>query len=91
MKKTLIGFVSSNKMQKTVIVTVERMIEHPRYKKTIKRHSKFYAHTEIPLKVGDLVEIEETRPLSKLKRWRVRRVIKRVEEESLEVQDDQTI
>lgn len=91
MKRSLIGVVSSNKMQKTVVVKVERMIEHPRYKKIVKRFSKFYAHTEIPLKVGDTVEIEETRPLSKLKRWRVRRVIKRVEEESLEVEDDKTL
>lgn len=91
MKRNLIGVVSSNKMQKTVVVKVERMIEHPRYKKIVKRFSKFYAHTEIPLKVGDTVEIEETRPLSKLKRWRVRRVIKRVEEESLEVEDDKTL
>lgn len=91
MKRSLIGVVSSNKMQKTVVVKVERMIEHPRYKKIVKRFSKFYAHTEIPLKIGDTVEIEETRPLSKLKRWRVRRVIKRVEEESLEVEDDKTL
>lgn len=91
MKRSLIGVVSSNKMQKTVVVKVERMIEHPRYKKIVKRFSKFYAHSEIPLKVGDTVEIEETRPLSKLKRWRVRRVIKRVEEESLEVEDDKTL
>lgn len=91
MKKSLIGVVSSNKMQKTVVVKVERMIEHPRYKKIIKRFSKFYAHTEIPLNIGDIVEIEETRPLSKLKRWRVKRVVKRVEEEGMEVNDDQTI
>lgn len=91
MKRTLIGVVSSNKMQKTVVVKVERMIEHPRYKKIVKRFSKFYAHTEIPLKVGDTVEIEETRPLSKLKRWRVRRVVKRFEEEAMEVEDDKTL
>lgn len=91
MKKTLIGTVSSNKMQKTVVVKVERMIQHPRYKKYIKRFSKFYAHTEIPLNIGDIVEIEETRPLSKLKRWRVKRVVKRVEEEGMEVEDDKTL
>lgn len=91
MKRTLIGVVSSNKMQKTVVVKVERMIEHPRYKKIVKRFSKFYAHSEIPLKVGDIVEIEETRPLSKLKGWRVRRVVKRFEEEAMEVEDDKTL
>ncbi len=91
MKRTLIGVVSSNKMQKTVVVKVERMIEHPRYKKIVKRFSKFYAHSEIPLKVGDTVEIEETRPLSKFKRWRVRRVVKRFEEEAMEVEDDKTL
>lgn len=91
MKRTLIGVVSSNKMQKTVVVKVKRMIEHPRFKKIVKRFSKFYAHSEIPLKVGDTVEIEETRPLSKLKRWRVRRVVKRFEEEAMEVEDDKTL
>lgn len=91
MRKSLIGTVVSNKMQKTVVVKIERIVTHPRYKKQIKRWSKFYAHSELPLSIGDIVEIEETRPLSKLKRWRVKKVIKRIEEKSLEVENDQTI
>lgn len=65
------GVVISNKMQKTVVVKVERTFRHPTYGKVIKRAKKFYAHHEEPLQVGDVVNIVETRPLSKLKRWRV--------------------
>jgi len=91
MKKRLIGEVISNKMQKTVVVKVERLVKHPLLKKYIKRHSKFYAHTDVPLEIGDIVEIEETRPLSKLKRWRVRRIVKSVpREETSEVKNDKT-
>lgn len=66
------GIVISNKMQKTVIVKVERTLRHPQYGKIITRSKKFYAHNEsTPLQIGDEVKIVETRPLSKLKRWRV--------------------
>lgn len=66
------GVVVSNKMQKTVVVKLERTFPHPRYGKIITRSKKIYAHNEDkPLQIGDLVEVEETRPLSKLKRWRV--------------------
>jgi len=66
------GTVVSNKMKNTVVVTVERTMQHPRYGKVIKRNKKFYAHTENDnLQIGDKVTITETRPLSKLKRWRV--------------------
>lgn len=66
------GVVVSNKMQKTIVVEVERTMRHPKYGKVMTRGKKHYAHNESkPLKVGDEVEIEETRPLSKLKRWRV--------------------
>lgn len=67
------GIVVSNKMQKTVVVKVDRTFSHPQYGKTITRAKKFYAHHEsdTPLKIGDTVKIVETRPLSKLKRWRV--------------------
>jgi|YelNatPaOPRAMG01_1025707.scaffolds.fasta_scaffold01396_12 small subunit ribosomal protein S17 len=91
MKKVLIGTVVSNKMQKSVVVKTERIITHPRYKKQIKRWSKFYAHSELPLSIGDIVEIEEVRPLSKLKRWRVKRIIKRIEDKTLEEENDQTL
>lgn len=66
------GVVVSNKMQKTVVVKLERTFPHPRYGKVITRAKKIYAHNEDkPLQIGDVVEVEETRPLSKLKRWRV--------------------
>ena len=70
-RKTKKGTVVSNKMQKTLVVEVETIMQHPRYPKTIKRNRKYYAHTEQPHQIGDNVEIVETRPLSKLKRWRV--------------------
>lgn len=70
-RKTKTGTVVSNKMNKTVIVKVERTMQHPRYGKVIKRARKFYAHTENDHQIGDTVTITETRPLSKTKRWRV--------------------
>ena len=81
-RKTLVGVVVSDKMDKTVVVRVERMIRHPLYKKYIKRHKKFYAHDpENSAREGDVVRIMETRPLSKLKRWRLVEVIRRSGEE----------
>ena len=77
-KKQITGTVVSNKMQKTVVVKVERIKEHPRYKKRYKVHKKYKAHDEKgECKVGDKVIIEECRPMSKEKRWRV---IKKVDE-----------
>lgn len=71
-RRTKKGVVVSNKMQKTVVVRVERTFSHPKYGKVITRGKKYYAHDESnSLKVGDEVKIIETRPLSKLKRWRV--------------------
>jgi small subunit ribosomal protein S17 len=75
-KKSEVGVVASDRMVKTIIVEVERLIEHPKYGKRIRRSSRFYAHDEKrEAKVGDKVEIVETRPLSKTKRWRLVRVI----------------
>lgn len=91
MKKVLIGTVVSNKMEKTVVVRTENIVTHPIYKKQVKRWSKFYAHTELPLSIGDIVEIEEVKPLSKLKRWKVKRVIKRIEDKKMEEENDQTL
>ena len=69
-KKIREGVVVSAKMHKTVTVNVERTISHPRYKKIVKRSKKYYAHDEKDdLKEGQKVKIQETRPLSKLKRW----------------------
>lgn len=72
-----IGVVTSDKMQKTVTVRVDRTIPHDRYKRYVKRTSKFMAHDEREqCKVGDTVEIVESRPLSGKKRWRVRRIVR---------------
>ena len=77
-RKVLRGRVASDKMHKSVVVTIERLVEHPLYGKRVKRTSRYTAHDETnESKVGDLVEIMETRPLSKTKRWRVIRVIER--------------
>lgn len=71
------GTVVSNKMQKTVVVNVDRTYRHPEYEKVVTRGKKYYAHNEsLTLNVGDVVQIEETRPLSRLKRWRVVEVMK---------------
>ncbi|WP_068466982.1 30S ribosomal protein S17 [Candidatus Protochlamydia phocaeensis] len=71
-RKVKKGVVVSNKMQKTVVVKVERTFRHPKYGKVVTRGKKYYAHNEsAPLQIGDEVKIMETRPLSKLKRWRV--------------------
>jgi len=72
------GEVISNKMAKTIVVRVQRRFPHPQYKKVITAYSKFYAHDEKgEARVGDVVLIEETRPLSKLKRWRLTQIVER--------------
>lgn len=71
-RKTKTGVVVSNKMDKTVVVQVKRTMQHPQYGKVINRAKKYYAHNEMgEIAVGDTVEIMETRPISRLKRWRV--------------------
>jgi small subunit ribosomal protein S17 len=80
-RKVRQGVVVSAKMQNTCVVRVERKFRHPKYSKILTSAKKCYAHTEIPdLKAGDVVRIIETRPLSKLKRWRVVEVIERAQE-----------
>jgi small subunit ribosomal protein S17 len=77
-KRTKVGVVVSNKMEKTVVVAVENLVKHEMYQKYIKQTSKFLAHAENnDVNVGDRVVIEETRPLSKRKRWNVREVLER--------------
>jgi small subunit ribosomal protein S17 len=77
-KRTKVGVVVSNKMMKTVVVAVENLVMHPMYQKYIKRTNKFLAHNERPdINVGDRVVIEETRPLSKRKRWNVKEVVEK--------------
>lgn len=77
-KRQFVGTVVSNRMDKTVIVKVERLVKHRLYKKYIKRHNKFAAHDERnDCNTGDKVLITESRPLSKMKQWRVSDIIER--------------
>jgi small subunit ribosomal protein S17 len=77
-RKTRIGIVSSNKMTKTITVSVERKIKHPIYGKFLKKTTKFHAHDEQNTAgIGDIVRIMETRPLSKTKRWRLVEIIEK--------------
>lgn len=79
-RKERTGRVVSNKMNKTITVVVERRFSHPLYKKVMRRTKKYHAHDEKnECGVGDLVRIRETRPLSKLKRWRLVRILERAE------------
>jgi small subunit ribosomal protein S17 len=80
-RKERVGEVISNKMTKTIVVQVERRFAHPRFKKVVTGYKKLYAHDEKnEAKVGDRVRIEETRPLSKLKRWRLVEVVEKAVE-----------
>ena len=77
-RKTKTGIVSSDKMDKTVTVAVERKVKHPIYGKFVKKTTKFHAHDEKnEAKPGDVVKIMETRPLSKTKRWRLVEIIEK--------------
>jgi 30S ribosomal protein S17 len=79
LRKTRLGFVTSNKMEKTITVVVERKVKHPIYGKFVKKTTKFHAHDEKnECSIGDLVLIMETRPLSKTKRWRLVEVVEKV-------------
>jgi len=80
-RRTLEGVVVSDRMQKTVVVAVERVTRHPLYKKTIRRRKKYNAHDEgDQCRVGDRVLIVESRPLSRTKRWRVAAILARAEQ-----------
>jgi small subunit ribosomal protein S17 len=72
-----VGLVTSDKMQKTVVVRVERQVRHRKYKRYIRRRTKFMAHDEIGAHIGDIVRIVETRPLSARKRWRVVEIVQK--------------
>ncbi len=77
-RKVLRGVVVSDKMAKTRVISVDHVISHNVYSKTLRRHHKFYAHDEAnESKMGDLVEIVSIRPLSALKRWRVSRIVEK--------------
>jgi small subunit ribosomal protein S17 len=78
LRKERVGEVVSNRMNKTIVVRVERRFRHSKFKKVVTRYKKFYAHDEKnEAQVGDRVRIEETRPLSKIKSWRLVTVIER--------------
>ena len=88
MRASKVGVVVSDKMDKTAVVAVERMVRHPAYKRIIRRTSKFMAHDESnSAQVGDHVEIVETRPLSKNKRWRIARIISKAPDKARDVAD----
>lgn len=79
-QKTLTGTVVSNKMEKTVVVSVERLVKHPAYQKFIRMRAKFKAHDEgNACQIGDRVLLTETRPLSKQKRFKVSKVVQKME------------
>jgi small subunit ribosomal protein S17 len=85
-RKERVGEVISNKMNKTIVVRVERRFPHPRFRKVVTAYTKFYAHDEKnEARSGDRVRIQETRPLSKLKRWRLVEVVERGEQLSAAV------
>ncbi len=77
LRKTRVGQVVSNKMEKTIVVAVVRRVPHAKFGKIVKRTKKLYAHDEKnQCSIGDLVRVEETRPLSRLKRWQLVEVLK---------------
>jgi len=77
-RKEIVGVVSSNKMQKTIIVKMERKVKHPMYGKFVKKTTKYYAHDEKnECNIGDTVKLMETRPYSALKTWRLVEIIER--------------
>jgi small subunit ribosomal protein S17 len=78
LRKTRVGIVVSNKMEKTITVAIERKVQHPIYKKYFKKTTKLLAHDEKKeCTIGDKVKIMETRPLSKLKRWRLVEIVEK--------------
>jgi small subunit ribosomal protein S17 len=72
-----VGVVVSNKMMKTIVVRVDRLVKHPKYKRYVRRRTKFMAHSEMECNIGDKVRIVETRPLSAHKRWRVVEILQK--------------
>jgi small subunit ribosomal protein S17 len=77
-RQELVGVVTSNRMQKTIVVKVTRAAQHPLYRRVVRTGKKYYAHDESgEARIGDTVRIVSTRPLSKLKRWRLKEVIQR--------------
>ncbi len=77
--ENVVGIVASDKMTNTVVVRVDRLIKHPKYRRYVRRTSKFMAHDEKGATIGDKVRIVETRPLSARKRWRVVEIVQKAE------------
>jgi small subunit ribosomal protein S17 len=91
-RKTEIGMVASDKMTKTRRVVVERLVPHPKYGKMLRRRTICHAHDEDNAShVGDLVEIMETRPLSRLKRWRIVRIVRPGAQQALAGEDEAAV
>ena len=81
-QRTIVGKVISDKMNKTIVVQIERKVKHPLYGKYVRRFSKMYAHDEEnTCRIGDLVMIKQTRPLSKTKRWTLVEIVRRDEQQ----------
>jgi small subunit ribosomal protein S17 len=81
-QRTITGKVISNKMHKTIVVQIERKVKHPLYGKYVRRFSKMYAHDEEnTCQTGDVVTIQQTRPISKMKRWKLVEILKREEQQ----------
>ena len=79
-RRVVSGIVTSDRMDKSISVRVERIFKHPKYKKYIRRHSTYHAHDENnDCRIGDTVELMECRPMSKLKRWRLVKVLNRAD------------
>jgi small subunit ribosomal protein S17 len=76
-RREVVGLVTSDKMMKTIVVSVERLVRHPQYRRVFRRRSKFMAHDEMGCRIGDKVRLVETRPLSARKRWRVVEILQR--------------
>lgn len=82
-QRSIVGKVVSDKMNKTIVVQIERKVKHPLYGKYVRRFSKMYAHDEDnTCRIGDLVLIKQTRPLSKTKRWALVEIVRRQEQQS---------
>lgn len=92
LRQTLIGRVTSDKMTKTITVQVERTYKHPKYGKYVRRDKRYHAHDEGEVAgVGDLVELALTRPLSKLKRWRLVRVVEAAPDRGVDLTSDENL
>jgi len=88
-RKEFIGTVISNKMQKTIIVKTTRLSKHPKYNRIVKKHNKFKVHDEKnTAQIGDMVRIQETRPLSKDKRFRLVEITRKAKAPHLEIKED---